>query len=209
MPYTLNDGDVIRLSFFCNDGVQQAINVNYFRQTAHVGTGVTDQAIADAFAPIVAPLYKALMATRWVYAGIKAQVFKPALQVAVTSTLNIGAGTVAGNDAPPQCAGLITKKTAVPGRPGRGRMYVGGVCTADILAPGTPSAGYVTRLTNLANGIFALTVVGGGANTATLQPCLWSKKLATTVDIRSLVIRGSFATQRRRSLVGKPDVLGP
>lgn len=210
MAYILQLSDVIQFKFFCNNLIQNGINVLGYQVGITTVAGVTDQDAATAISGVAAPLYKAYLSTQNRYAGVKAQVIRPVLQPAVISTNANGNGTQATDPLPPQVAFLLSPRTAVAGRKGRGRVYLPFWNEGQSDSPGSPNAGAIALATAWSNGLFATLSVTVGGSTITLKPVIVSRTLPITqIPVTSVVIRTAWATQRRRSLITKPDVLGP
>lgn len=104
------------------------------------------------------------------------------------------AGTASGNSLPPQCAEVITIRTAVAGRSFRGRFYLPALTTAilppEAIIPAVTRGLLVTPFGSYATALKALT--------PSISVGVWSRVLhafsgATAVDMGS-----TFDTQRSR-----------
>jgi len=80
------------------------------------------------------------------------------------------------------------------------------VSTSDVSGDGAPTAGYITRLDTLAGNIVGTSVVVGAGGTTTFIGGVWSKKFAGFFPYTLLASTPFFATQRRRSAYGRPNV---
>jgi len=207
-PIAVND--VIQMKFFCNDTRQNGINVVGYLCTGLTVPGVTDQNIADAMSTNIAPLYRAYLNIGHAYAGAKAQIIRPVIRPYVTTVLGNGIGTQVGDQLPTQVAFLLSPRTAIAGRRGRGRTYL--PFWSELYNNGTssPTAAAITAATNWSNQIFATVNVTVGPSTATLVPVIVGRgPIPTNTPVTHVVVRVQWATQRRRSLITKSDVLGP
>jgi len=98
---------------------------------------------------------------------------------------------------------LISLYSATLGKIGQGRTYVPFPCPDDNAGDGTPTAGYVTRLANLAVFLSTDLVIVAGAQTATFKPCLYRGGVDTPRFIQDAVNHDAWATQRRRGSFGR------
>lgn len=210
MPNALFLNDVIECKFFCNDQVQNGINVIHYMASATVGGGVTDQDVANAMSTSVAPLYKNYLAVGNRYAGLRVQIVNPNLFPAVVSLNGAGAGVNVSDALPPSASFLLSPRTNIAGRAGRGRTYLPFWNEDQSNVGGHPTAGAIALATAWSNGVFATLNVVVGGNSVTLTPIIWSRRAPLARNqVLNVVIRSEWATQRRRSFINKPDVLGP
>lgn len=100
-------------------------------------------------------------------------------------------GTSADEALPYQCAPVVSWRTAILSRAGRGRIY----------AP-SPAAGVLAdgRMTSTARGHLADAAAGmmGALTAASLQPVIYHRAAHTTTNIISLDVGDVIDTQRRR-----------
>jgi len=185
-----------------------SINVLHYRVTQVTGAGKFDQDIADAFDANFAATYKAFISNDASYRGEIAQkIFPLPMTLAHTSVVGQGPGTaVIGDMLPPQVSGIITKQTGGAGRAKRGRIYMpfpGEDDTTDSI----PNVVYIARLQATLTAFINAVVVGIAPDTVTLLPTLF-KRSAPQADtlLTTVVAREYWATQRRRSQLGGPDV---
>lgn len=202
--------DVIQIRTFCSAGPQNGINVFSYQVTGVVGGGVTDQDVANALSTRVAPLFTDYFTPAVFYNGLRAQVIRPGLKPFVTSTNGAGTGLIVSDILPPQTALLLSLRTNVAGPRGRGRIYLPFWNEGQSDVNGIPTAGALAFATAWSNGMMAVITVLVGANTVTLTPVVVSRTPPETqIAVSSVVIRTRWATQRRRSLINRADVLGP
>mgnify|MGYP001054204639 CR=1 FL=1 len=107
--------------------------------------------------------------------------------------------TVTGTDfsgyCPPQCAVVVSWKTILASRSGRGRSYIGPVGRAGETTNGTPTPAFATALQTAANGLIS------GLTPVPAAKVLYNPATAAFAGVTSAVVRGgSFHTQRRRAV---------
>jgi hypothetical protein len=124
-----------------------------------------------------------------------------------------GVGTAGAVHLPKQTCGLISYVDGLSGRAHRGRMYVPFPSSADNVADGVPTVGYVVNLGALLTALLVpIIVVGAGGNT-TIQPGLYHRaKVGPPPVPQSITILSGpptpstlWATQRRRGDYGRPN----
>lgn len=201
---------ILELKFFTKKGVQSGINVRHYNVNSVAGGAMTDQQLCDAMSTTAAPLYKNYLTNGASYTGLRTQIISPLpVAAAVISTNGAGGGTIAGEDLPTAATLLLSLRTNLAGRANRGRVYLPFWSETHNSATGSPTAAAITLATNWANGLIAtLNVVVGGV-TVNISPVVWQRGPRTSTFVQSTVIRTEWATQRRRSLINRPDTLGP
>jgi hypothetical protein len=120
---------------------------------------------------------------------------KPVLQGFTLSTAFLP-GTEPGNSLPTSVAVVLTKRTALGGRSGRGRTYLGGVPTAFEADSQLTGAAIQTYNLLCAKLDDTLNTVNG----TTLHPIITDKLFATAKPITSYVTRSILRNQRRRQV---------
>jgi hypothetical protein len=107
--------------------------------------------------------------------------------------------TVTGTDfsgyCPPQCAVVVSWKTILASRSGRGRSYMGPIGRAGETTNGTPTPAFATALQTAANTLISdLTALPAAK-------VLYNEQTKAWAGVTSAVVRGgSFHTQRRRAV---------
>lgn len=101
-------------------------------------------------------------------------------------------GTVGGNAAPPNIAGLVHKNTSLGGRQGRGRLFVPGLAEAFLAQDGLITSEYSGLLQTLFTGL------GGSMILNSLPPMLLHADALSPTAIDTLTVDPMVATQRRR-----------
>lgn len=111
------------------------------------------------------------------------------------TVLEVGADTVGGNGgaaAPPNVAYLVKKVTTLPGRRGRGRMYIPGVIEGNVNAVGVLSDPGLASIQGAINDLIEAEDVHG------FTPFLLHNGATAPTEITTMVVQQLVATQRRR-----------
>lgn len=201
-------GDLHVTRFLCWTQNQIGLNIRYWSVAAFTGTEATPSQIAQGMDTAFNAAFKALLSAGANYRGVGDKRITGVPSIEYSTIANAGVGAVAGDILPLQIAGLISLYSIVPGKVGRGRVYVPFPSEADSTVTGAAQASYVTRLQTLA-ALFIGTVIcpGTGGNT-TMSPVLYNRK---THAVTSLIGGTTFshqlwATQRRRGGYGKANL---
>lgn len=217
MPYRGNTGarvadlaNTVQLRFYTGLPDQLAINVFHFRMTMIAGLGpslvdVLIKADADYAAP-----WKACITASATFLGFSAQWLRPLpISAPAFSDESVGLCTLAGDVLPSQVTGLVTWRTAGAGRAMRGRTYFPFPTESRNTASGLPDAAYLTALNTFATAVVLGGAVGGGGNTAEIQPVVYHKATGTVTPVTTFSVRSRWGTQRRRGSSGRqnPPVL--
>lgn len=210
MPTALALNDVIELRAYCNDSVQNGINVLHYAVTAVVGGGRTDQQVADAMSTTASGAYRPYLAAVCSYAGLTLQIVTPVPQPRVRSVVNAGAGAQAVDPLPPEVTFKVEARASVVGRHGRGRTFLPFWTEADNNATGRPNAGAQALAAAWAAIMYSPNTIAAGGNSVTITPIIWSKPFAPARNfVTSTVVPDVFTHMKRRSFAGKSDRLGP
>lgn len=209
MAYQLQDDNVFELKIFTNDGKQNGINVIHYKIDSVVGGALTDQQAADAFSALVAVPYKAYLPATCQYAGVQARVNWLTPQPTVRSVVDAGAGVNVSDRLPGAVALLLSPRTLVAGRSGRGRCYLPFWSEDYNATDGTPNADAITDATAVSNVIYAVRTITSGGNSARFTPIIFGKGGTVQYAVSSVLLRQEWATQRRRSGIRRPDQIGP
>lgn len=193
---------------------QLGINVVHMKvNTVTAGMVLTD--IVDQIAVDWNGSWKAWLndEAEWRGIGIRDLTVAP-LEVEVFSTTTLAGGGTSGAPLPGQLCGLITKRTAIAGPKGRGRMYLpfpgADMLTGDVI---DPVGGLAVMDTLIAD------IKGPEAETAGGFSMNWSLVLRTptvggdpfsSTPLISITSESGVATQRRRGAFGRLNqVPGP
>ena len=112
-------------------------------------------------------------------------------QVGAVNVPNVKAGTNANGMLPPQCSVVVSHRTAVRNRSGRGRFYLP-VYAVNECVLGLLDSTAQTQTKNACKGMFD-SLIGAG-----LTPVVFHRKTLTTDNITTFDIGNVFDTQRRR-----------
>jgi hypothetical protein len=125
-------------------------------------------------------------------------------------------GLVVGASLPLQVSGLISLKTDLATRRGRGRIYVPFPSASQSGTAGGASQAYVDNLVILKEMMIGdRGMIGGGAD-ITWRPVIFGRRRDATIDqpalpeifveVKSGTALGKWATQRRRGAYGRANV---
>lgn len=199
--------DILQVRILCVEGAQIAFNVQHAQITTVTPPEPTYQEIATFVNGLLAAPYKSVMTSASQYRGIGVQrLFPLPLSLESVEVGSAGNGSVVGDAMPPQVAGLISLRTDFGGRAFRGRLYVPFPGEADNAATGVPTAGYLTGINAI--GLFfptAHVVPGGGGGNLTIRFGVYHRALHTITPIMERRLSPNWATQRRRSTLGRPN----
>lgn len=200
----LNDIYAVKLVSY--DTSQVGINLLHHQVSAVGGAGLSDLQIANGLQTIFAPLYAILLNNNATFRGVQVQKVAPIpVNVAVNSTGAPSVGSGGATALPKQVSGLISAYTTLAGRSNRSRVYVAFPSATQNQADGIPTPGYITALNNLATALIATTTITVGANSVTLLAGVYHRRFLTITTWASIVVRGKWATQRRRGDEGRTN----
>jgi len=203
VPVAMNDVYNVRVACVASD--QLGLNDLAFKVTALTppfDSGIMAGLLDNLFSPVYVPL---LSAQAYYYGLQSVRVLPTRAQPDETITGLPGTGgPLLG---PRQAAAIVTKRTALGGRAGRGRIYVPFLPTL-LIANGhlEPVAG-LPALQALAAVLFNPIVLTAHGVGATLAPLLNSPANLAGNPIVGYVARTRLATQKRRGDYGKPNTL--
>lgn len=199
--------DILEVAFYSLLGEQVAVNVRHYRVYNVEGAGLSDQALANLVSARAAPRYKAWMPASHTYMGCKLQIISPVKRPHVTSTSNAGAGALASDPLPDQCAAVVKLKTDFVGRKNRGRVYLGGFTEVANGEGNRIEAATQTQILAWASDLLNPYVATDGNNGVGLSPIIWQRGLEAYTNITSYQVNASWGTQRRRSTINRPDAI--
>jgi hypothetical protein len=172
-----------------------AINRFHYRQENALVLDTPEDDLWDAFLTKVVPLYRGLVTNQLTLSRVTFGYAPTFETIKELDSLTLS-GTATGDPLPPRTSGVITLKTALPTRRGRGRWY---------MPPGVEagSAGSVmtaTHLTASENFTEAAldTMLAGGVTHANWQLCMWSEADQVARPVTSTVVRTLWGSQRDR-----------
>jgi len=205
VPHVVATGDLIEASMVCKVSDQYTFNVLHYVVSSVSAPSVSDVAIAADVEGLFAPLYKAMLADTAEWYGLKLQVIKPTRYDFIVSDALKGVGDLAGEQLPPQIAGLVSLKTGFASKSKRGRIYLPASSEAENDATGRPTGAYIGQAEDIASAYVAGMVVSTGGGSASLNPVIYSRKLAAVFAITDSDVHDSWATIRTRSNIGRLD----
>jgi hypothetical protein len=197
---------VLEVSHICKNDSQYSFNVSHWLAGTPSGGSINDQQWCQRFSENFETFIKAVIPASCSFAGVKLQIIKPERYLAQTYVADAGIGAEAGDELPPQVAGLVKLTTALATRHGRGRKYIPFAPEGRSNAAGQPDATYLGNAAVL-GALWATndTHTLGGA-TQTVTPVLYNRTTGATITITGSTVRSAWATVRRRSFIGKADV---
>jgi hypothetical protein len=158
-------------------------------------------ASAQAIVQVVADFYTAIKAYYGggviVTAGATVYQDPPGFNLLVPTAPVAVSGTDLSGYTAPQLAVVVSWRTMLATRTGRGRTFLGPLGRASETTNGTPTPAMVTTMQTAANNLIANTnALSGGASYVVYSPKLGTQQLITSALVRG----GTFHTQRRRAV---------
>jgi len=205
--------EVIKVTWFTQLGGQAGLMTHaYMQSSVNPTRTINENDIAQLSGDLsasVPTLIKSVLAQEAEYDGQKIRTWRaePALDVEASSSAGAGPGAAANPGfAPRQLAGLIRKRTAIPTRRGKGRVYVPFPSFDDVSENGNPGAAYLLGLNALADELMVEREVTIDGQPATFVPCVaGADRPAIGIQMTDTVVATEFATQRRRGSFGRPN----
>jgi hypothetical protein len=207
MATTVQVNDILLINAVTQCQAQIGLNGYFFQVTTIGAAPATDLDVCTYFSTTFSGVYIPILPGSASYYGAMVRILNRVPKPAFVATNNgAGIGTVAGAALPKQTCGLITKRTPIAGRHGRGRTYVPFPASLDDTGAGGPGGGYITRVTALASAIIVPVTVTAGGRSCSLIPVLWDRKAAVPFAITAFTVSARWATQRRRGDFGRPNI---
>lgn len=178
-------GEVFKLAVLTRSHTVQMVNTLWFGQVNNVPVGDPRAALANEFVghmitPNVLGSWRQMCGNDHIFEGVTVQRYVAydagVFPFSITPPL---AGTIAENAGPPFAAVCVTVRTAVGGRSGRGRLYVGGVNRSNTQT-GLLSAAFQTTVNNFMSRMSDRYVQAGGLAAQGFEYGVWSRKLGGT-----------------------------
>lgn len=203
-------GDIFEFRLFTSFNEQIAINVLHYKEQTPTNPFALDHnSVLAAIATAIEPVFIDCVTADATYEGCTLQRIFPTVAPVVTNVLGSAAGDGGATPTGRQLSGIITKRTVIAGRRGRGRIYVP-FPAADTVTDdtGMPTAAYVALLQELADEMEDEQTVSVGADTLGFKPCVYNRDdPAASPLITTCLARSKFATQRRRGDYGRANSL--
>jgi hypothetical protein len=201
-------GNLYKVSTFCRfNGVQNQVNNHYIRITQVTGINPAEVVFFQNLANTWRDLYKPLLPITTVFQGLKWKLVQLiATQEQITTV--VGGGGSRLNDAlAPQLAAVISVRASLAPVRTRGRIYVPSPTEDAEAVGGNLEAAYLGQLATFYDALKGqLAVPAGGTATADYFRVLYKKATNQDWIPDSRIIRTSFGTQRRRSLINRGDL---
>ncbi len=205
-------GDVLQVIVYTHLGEQAGLNILHYVVNNTTVDGANDMSrVMDFFDAQALPfVYQTLMVSAAHYDGTSIRKLTPDQSVEYLFNFKAGFGDVTGDPLPGQMCGLIKKRSAVPGKRRGGRLYVQFPGEIDNDVTTVPIEDYISRLGDLRAALSAPVTWGadGLANLIIYRPAKTTAPVhaARITNIRDLIEEKTWATQRRRSLRGRPNL---
>jgi len=199
-------GGIIRAVTYCIIPGQASTNTHKWQLTSlSSGSNFDSSAFLTFYDLAMQSVYLPLLSNDAQYYGTQMYLMNPIGPAPRPDSTNgnQAAGTAGAGLLPAQTSGLISFYTLTLGKTGQGRSYIPFPCPGDNGADGTPAAGYVTALADLAIFLKSQQTVINGGQTATFRPCLYRGGVDVPRFIETANNPDAWATQRRRGAYGR------
>lgn len=202
-------GDIIQAVIGTRFGDQIGLNVRHYVSVNTTGGGISSLVLlANALASRFSAIYPSLISAAAEFRGVIVQKVRPLpAGMPFLSTSAAVPGNNPTDPLPGQVAGLISLRTAFSGRRFRGRAYIPFPAEEHNDSDSTPTGFYLTNLTTLAQAMVNPIGITDGGATESYVPAVYHKEDGTATFITSAVVNDGWATQRRRGVFGRPNVL--
>jgi hypothetical protein len=185
--------DAYRMTLVATWNNEPVLNTLYYWITA-VGTGDEKAALATAWLATVKPSWLACFSANYVLQQLLVQPVKPVGTVEAVAVTG-GAGTVGGNDNVSQAAVILTRKTNIPGKGGRGRIFMGPVPLA-FTGVTNPDQASLLNYNVLIPNLMAILASGGWS----FAPVLWKRKTSSPIVLTGFNANTMVRTRRSRAI---------
>lgn len=192
---------------------QIALNVLHWKVTGVTSGGLTLASIAAQFDTNWFFSYKLWMSPDSSWRGVGVRNLTAPRTTEFASIAHDGVGTGGGQNLPTQTSGVLSTFTGLGGRKGHGRFYPGFPASTYADAQGEQNAAGSLQLAQIAAVINVSEVLSVGPTSTTVQMVVRNKDLPGPppvpqgTDVRSIITRLIFGTQRRRGQYGRPNAL--
>jgi len=213
MPFNqVQDGDILRVQFFCNTLTQVAVNTVHYQCVVSLEPGPDVKQIATTLDGLVALGYRSAISQAANYFGVQVyNITRAPLPIPGQSNNRQGPGAGTSPMLPGQVSGVLMLKTDFAGPRGRGRLFVPFPGAAANNVNQFPDAGYVTAIQQLGINLCTTPIVISPSST--LKAVLYHRAIPATMDKPGkpaswdpiTVAKGSdqWGTQRRRGNYGR------
>ncbi len=201
-------GESYETRFFFQLEEQGAVCVRHYKVQDLILPGAAEpKDLADAIFAETDAFWQALQPDIVEMLGVGVQLATPPPRYPIEySSLPAKAGTVISSPLPGQVSGLISLRANAPGRQGYLRTFVPFPAMSANSADHRPQGAYILALEALGNLFLTMTTAPAGGRAGFVL--LGVKDPQTTAGAMALTSRravGSWATQRRRGRLGRPN----
>jgi hypothetical protein len=203
-------GDKFQVTFVCRFGGQNGLNVKYFKVDAVSNMDGLANEFAQKLSTVFAPLYKPLLSTAAKYRGVMMKQVGTLLPISYFATDGTGDGTATGDPLPSQACGLISLYGQGEKRKNHGRVYIPFPAEGDNASNGGVSVAYGANADLLGQEFLNNRTynIGGTDTDITGRWYIASSQGGgTPCFLESKRVRGFWASQRRRGLLGRSDLV--
>jgi hypothetical protein len=205
MSLHLTLGQYVQMRLYCRANDQIAENVLNYQVVAVGGAGLTLQDMATRVGSIMPASFKALLSNQATYLGLSMQQISGVVERMAVSKTGAGVGTGGATLLPTQVCGLVSLYDGLAGRKHRGRIYLPFPSGSANDVGAIPTAAYATSVASwLATVLSPNHTIG--PDSTTLELVIYHRPTANGDAVAIDTIDIKWATQRRRSVFGRPNV---
>jgi hypothetical protein len=182
-------GDTMRVRAVTFQNSQLGLNVYYFRVVSIVAAPSYEGFTVSLGAAFSLP-YRNCLPTNALYRGVGVSRILPTPTLEFQDATSAGAGLIVSDPAPLQMAGILTKRTVLPGKANRGRAYIPFVAQSSVSAIGEPTGVYQGFLNSLAIATLSAQVITSGITSAAIFPVLFHKARTGPLQLATAMVIG-------------------
>lgn len=201
-------GDLIQIQPWWTFQEQAGTNVLHYSPVPPV-PAVEIEEVVEALSAAWSVECRGIVGTSVVFNGLTGRIYRlnTTFPTVIGEAAN-AAGTFGTDPLPGQVSGIITKRSADGSRKGRGRVYCPFPPLEACDAAGNPAVAYLAAMNAYATQVLDSQSVVGNAGTIVMKPVIANRPILSGgfKEITSFVVRGRFATQRRRGDYGAPNI---
>lgn len=184
------------------------LNIRHYKVTAVTGAGLDDTVVARAINTTLSTTYLDTFSSEISLEKVTAQRLTAAgvaILDAVEDTHFLPApGTGTGGEMPSYVAGIVSLRTGLAGKSGRGRIFCWPPSEGFNDVTGVPNATWKANALIFGTALLSTITSTVGADSITLVPCLFSKVFGNATPLTNVLVRAEWADLRRRKIgVGK------
>lgn len=201
-------GDIFNVTYIANQGNQDGqINMAWYCSLA-TGLGVSYQSIVNTLDATWKGQFPSYGSTSVTYEGSIVHVLNQSTGLTVQVAQSTNASSM-GQDttgmAPRQAAAVCKKSTTVPGRKGRGRLFVPFLTKGQITATGELTSTAISDINLACSNSFGSFTIGTGGNYAVVIPGILQRSPLPLVftPLVTVAATGLIGTQKRRGDYGR------